>query len=130
MINIAKLDDPSLADKGGGELEKQKTACEETGEALNSEAKSQVPPIRSHMKSSQHLCKLPFPGRDASSSQREDTFTNELEGVSISEQNLSKQTTAQAGRSSVPNLWGYNNLLLSFTFGLQLIHGQKQTFIS
>jgi len=60
VINIAKLDDPSLADKGGGELKKQKKTHGEIGEALNSEANSQVPPIRSHMKPSQHLCNLSF----------------------------------------------------------------------
>ena len=46
MINIAKLDDPSLTDKGGGELKRQKKTRGEIVEALNSEANSQVPPIR------------------------------------------------------------------------------------
>lgn len=60
VINIAKLDDPSFADKGGGELKRQKKTRGDIGEALNSEANSQVPPIRSHMKPSQHLCNLSF----------------------------------------------------------------------
>ena len=60
MINITKLDDPSLTDKGGGELKRQKKTRGEIVEALNSEANSQVPPIRSFMEPSQHLCNLSF----------------------------------------------------------------------
>lgn len=52
VINIARLDDPSPADKRGGELKRQKKARGEIGEALSSEPNSQVAPIRSHMKPS------------------------------------------------------------------------------